>query len=194
MNALETNNNKSLLKLEAVAPHVYELLNGVDRTGWVNRGVENPENVKEHTEALLKLADEMLEYLTPEETDGLMDMLEVHDWPEAIHGDEVILELNPDERKALKDIKFANEERALEELCKDLPNRQEIIDLWYRFELSEDAAATFARQLDKYQAVEKAWEYEQAQGILLFQEFLTYSINFINHPVLLERIERLKTN
>ena len=121
-------------------------------------------------------------------------MLEVHDWPEAIHGDEVILELNPDDRKALKDIKFKNEERALEELCNNLPNRHEIIDLWHRFELSEDAAATFARQLDKYQAVEKAWEYEQAQGILLFQEFLTYSINFIHHPVLLERIERLKTN
>lgn len=90
METLETDNNKSLLKLEAVAPHVYELLDGVNRTGWVNRNVENPETVKEHTEALLKLADEMLEYLTPEETDGLLEMLEVHDWPEAIHGDEVI--------------------------------------------------------------------------------------------------------
>lgn len=189
-----TPDKKSLLKLEAAAPHVYELLHAVERTGWVEKGVKNPETVKEHTEALLQLADEMLEYLTPQETDGLLEMLEVHDWPEALHGDEVILELNLDDRKALKDIKFKNEERALEELCKDLPNRQEIIDLWHRFELSDDPAAVFARQLDKYQAVEKAWEYEQAQGILLFQEFLTYSINFINHPVLLERIERLKTN
>jgi 5'-deoxynucleotidase YfbR-like HD superfamily hydrolase len=188
METLETNNYKSLLKLEAVAPHVYELLDRVDRTGWVNRNVENPENVREHTEALLKLADELSEYLTPEETDGLMDMLEVHDWPEAIHGDEVILELDPVKRKALKEVKFNNEVRALEELCKDLPNRQEII------ELSDDPAAVFARQLDKYQAVEKAWEYEQAQGILLFQEFLTYAINFVHHPVLLERLERLKTN
>ncbi len=194
METLETDNNKSLLKLEAVAPHVYELLDGVNRTGWVNRNVENPETVKEHTEALLKLADEMLEYLTPEETDGLLEMLEVHDWPEAIHGDEVILELNPAERKALKDIKFKNEERALEELCKDLPNRQKIIDLWHRFELSDDPAAVFARQLDKYQAVEKSLEYEQTQGIPMFEGFLTYATNFIHHPVLLERLERLKTS
>jgi len=64
--------------------------------------------------------------------------------------------------------------------------------LWLRQENSDDPAANFCRQLDKYQAVEKALEYEQAQGIPLFDEFLTYSINFINHPVLLERIEKLK--
>ena len=189
-----TADRQSLLKLETTAPHVYELLQNVERTGWVERGVKNPETVKEHTEALLKLADEMSEYLSVEETDGLLDMLEIHDWPEALHGDEVILVTPDDDKKALLEQKFKNEVRALEELCQELPNKQEIIALWHRFETSDDPAATFARQLDKYQAVEKAWEYEQAQGILLFQEFLTYSVNFIHHPVLLERIERLKTN
>ena len=181
-----TPDRQSLLKLETTAPHVYELLQNVERTGWVERGVKNPETVKEHTEALLKLADEMSEYLSVEETDGLLDMLEIHDWPEALHGDEVILVTPDDDKKALLEQKFKNEERALEELCQELPNKQEIIALWHRFETSDDPAAAFARQLDKYQAVEKAWEYEQAQGILLFQEFLTYSINFIHHPVLLE--------
>jgi hypothetical protein len=50
----------------------------------------------------------------------------------------------------------------------------------------------FGRELDKYQAVEKALEFEEQQGIELFDEFLKYSINFIHHPVLLERIEKLK--
>lgn len=192
MESLEKQNKKSLLKLEAIAPAVYQSLQELKRTGWVMRGVENPESVKEHTEALLQLAEELSGLLTEEEKDGLMDMLEVHDWPEAIHGDEVILELSPDERKTLKDIKFENEKRAMETLTKDLPNGAELMALWLRHEHSSDAAAVFGRQLDKYQALEKSLEYEQAQGIELFDEFLRYSINFIHHPVLLERVERLK--
>ncbi len=183
---------KSILKFETVAPKVYESLQDLKRTGWVHAGVKNPESVKEHTESLLSLAMELLPSLTSEETDGLLAMLEVHDWPEAIHGDEIILELNPDDRKALKDMKFENERKALAKICEGLPDGEVIMTLWLRFETSNDPAAVFGRQLDKYQAVEKALEYEKTQGIALFEEFLKYSINFIHHPVLLQRIEHLK--
>jgi len=88
---------ETVLKLESVAPEVYVALHSLKRTGWVNRGVKNPESVKEHTEALIRIAREVEGLLTMEEKDGLFEMLEVHDWPEAIHGDEVILELNPNE-------------------------------------------------------------------------------------------------
>lgn len=192
MKPSEIKNKPSLLKLETVAPLVYQSLQDLKRTGWVQRGVTNPESVKEHTEALIALAKKLSPLLTAAETDGLVDMLEVHDWPEAIHGDEVILELNPDDRKALKEVKFENERRALEQICTDIPNGEAIMARWLRFEHADDPAAEFARQLDKYQAVEKALEYEQEQGIALFNEFLTYSIHFIHHPVLLHRIEELK--
>jgi 5'-deoxynucleotidase YfbR-like HD superfamily hydrolase len=119
-------------------------------------------------------------------------MIEVHDWPEAIHGDEVILELNPDDRKALKAVKFENERKAMTKICAALPEGEAIMARWLRFETSDDPAADFGRQLDKYQAVEKALEYEQAQGIPLFDEFLQFSINFIEHPILLARIEELQ--
>jgi putative hydrolase of HD superfamily len=191
MESLDNQNKKSLLKLEKVAPEVYQALHDLKRTGWVMRGVENPESVKEHTEALIALAEELSPFLSPEETDGLIDMLEVHDWPEAIHGDEVLLELEPDKRSALKATKFDNEKAALTTICKDLPNGEEIMALWLRHENSDDPAATFSRQLDKYQAVEKALGYEQDQGIPLFEEFLKYSINFIDHPLLLKRIDEL---
>jgi putative hydrolase of HD superfamily len=188
----ETQNNASILKLEKVAPAVYQSLQDLKRTGWVKKGVENPESVKEHTEALIKLANEFAPLLTENEIDGLIDMLEIHDWPEAIHGDEVILELNPDDQKALKEAKFENERKALAKICNDISGGEAIMALWLRFETSNDPAAQFGRQLDKYQAVEKALEYEQTQGIALFDEFLTYSIHFIHHPVLLQRIEQLK--
>jgi len=192
MESLENQTERTLLKLEKIAPEVYKSLHELKRTGWVDRGVENPESVKEHTESLVALAHELSDLLTEEERDGLIEMLEVHDWPEAIHGDEVILELNPDDRKALKVAKFENEKKALQSICADLPNGEDIMSLWLRFETSDDPASVFGRELDKYQAVEKALEFEEEQGIELFNEFLTYSINFMHHPVLLERIEALK--
>jgi putative hydrolases of HD superfamily len=139
-----------LLKLEPIAEKVYQSLQDLKRTGWVMRGVKNPESVKEHTEALILLAKELTPELSSNETDGLLEMLEVHDWPEALHGDEVILELKPNERKALKDVKFVNEQKALAEICAELPNGNEIMSLWLRFENSDDPAAVFGRQLDKY--------------------------------------------
>lgn len=181
-----------ILKREQSAPHVYEALHALKRTGWVKRGVANPESVKEHTESLLLLAHELAPRLSEQELQGLMEMLEVHDWPEALHGDEVILEESPGDKKALLDAKFENEKRALEKICTNLADGEEVRRLWLRFETSDDPAATFGRQLDKYQAVEKALEYEKAQGIPLFEEFLTYSIKYITHKVLIERLEKLK--
>lgn len=193
MKPIQNQNKNSLLKLEQVAPDVYKALEVLKRTGWVDNGVKNPETVKEHTESLITLALELSESLTEEEKDGLIEMLEIHDWPEAIHGDEVILELKPDEKKASQQEKFKNEKRALESICANIPNGEKILNLWIRFETSDDPAAVFGRQLDKYQAIEKALDYEETQGIPLFEEFLTYSIHFIHHPILLERIERLKS-
>lgn len=66
------------------------------------------------------------------------------------------------------------------------------MDLWLRFETSADEMASFARQIDKYQAVEKALEYERTQGIPLFGEFLNYTRKYIVHPILLEKIQKLE--
>jgi len=193
MKSLESQDSQTILKFEKIAPEIYVKLQGLKRTGWVRDGVENPESVKEHTESLVKLAIELSESLTDEEKHGLVEMLEVHDWPEALLGDEVILELDPEARKVLKDVKYENEKKALAEICKDLPNGDEIMALWLRYEKSTDPAAVFGRQLDKYQVIEKALEYELSQGILLFENFLNYSVNFIEHPVLLQKVEQLKS-
>lgn len=180
------------LKFAKLAPDVWKSLGELKRTGWVKRGVANPESVGEHTIALRNIAF-LIEGLSEKEKDGLLDMLEVHDWPEAIHGDEVILSSDENELKARKAVKFEKEQMALASICKGLgENGKEIMNLWLRFETSPDEAASFAKQLDKYQAIEKALEYEKDQGIPLFKEFLDYSRKIITHPLLLERIEVLE--
>ena len=179
-------------KLRTIAPEIYEALDALKRTGWVENDVANPESAKEHTDALIALAQELIDQLTEEEKDGLLEMLEVHDWPEAVHGDEVILAEHPEEEKTRTEIKFENEKKALEEICAGLPQGDDIMRVWMRFETSTDPAAVFARELDKYQALEKAFEYEEEQGIALFDEFLVYTQNYIQHPVLLQRMKNLQ--
>jgi putative hydrolases of HD superfamily len=183
------------LRFAPLAPDVWEALQNLKRTGWVDWGVQNPESVQEHTISLRNLAASIDE-LSIEERDGLLDMLEVHDWPEAIHGDEVILSMDEEELRSLKATKFEKEQIALVSICEKLGERgQEIMSLWLRFETSSDKAAMFARQLDKYQAVEQALIYEKSQGIDgLFMEFFTYerARNIIQHPILLEKMNLLE--
>ena len=177
------------LKFANLAPGVWKALADLKRTGWVKRGVENPESVQEHTISLLKLASSF-EDLSDTEKDGLLEMLEVHDWPEALHGDEAIITKDPEERARLKAIKFDKEHEALKTICGPLGvSGDKILNLWLRFEKSPDEAATFARQLDKYQAIEKAFEYEKSQGLLLFKKFYDGDIERITHPILVERLD-----
>lgn len=180
------------LSFAPFAPEVWSELARLPRTGWVQLGVENPETVAEHTLALKQLGKVLGEFSEAERKE-LIDMLEIHDWPEAVHGDEVILNHGDhDTYTSLIDLKFEREQNAIKSICEKMGDVGEIVfNLWLRFETSDDAVATFGRQLDKYQAVEKALEYEKNQGIKLFKEFFDYSKQDITHPILVERLEKL---
>ncbi len=174
-------------------PFVWDALKKLERTGWVNRGIKNPETVAEHTIALRELAFE-LPKLTDEEKDGLLDMLEVHDWPEALCGDEVIIEEDVVKRAELKRAKMAREDEAMKTICKPLGDiGKEIYTLWIRHETSKDPAAILGREIDKYQAIEQALVYEKMCAVPnLFEEFLRYTRPYITHPVLLDRLTQLE--
>lgn len=181
------------LQFESAAPHVYEALDRIPRTGWVRRGVKVPETVKEHTVDLIRLVGDLSPFLTPAELDGLDLMLEVHDWPEVINGDQVVVELDYKKRAALLADKFEQEKLAMETLCEPLPDGQMYLDLWLRMENSDDPAAQIGRQLDKYQPLERALGYELALGIPMFQGFVAYAKHFIYHPQLVQRMTVLET-
>lgn len=183
---------KAELSVAHLVPEAWSALSRLKRTGWVKRGVENPETVAEHIVSLKQLAKE-LSVFRGKDQDDLLLMLETHDWPEALHGDEVIVTHDKVDREAREKIKFENEQRAMNTICEPLGEKgAEILALWLRFETSDDEVAQFARELDKYQAVEKAFYYETTQGVAVFAEFLEYSREFIHHPALLARLEGLE--
>ncbi len=191
---MESNEPKTELKFARFSPDVWKKLFELKRSGWIYRGVANPESVQEHTIALIHIAASLV-VLSEKEKDGLLDMLEIHDWAEAIHGDEVIISHDENEVRSLEAAKFKNEQTALNSICENLGEKgKEIMNLWLRFETSSDEAASLARQIDKYQAIEKALEYEKNQGIPLFKEFLDYSRRKITHPLLLKKIEKLEND
>jgi len=188
-------NNNIFLRCAHLAPDIWKKLGEIPRTGWVKRGVKNPETVQEHTIALMTIAKDfpsLSSGFSPEQKADLIDMLEIHDWPEAIVGDEVVVTNDKDEKEKLLDDKFKRERRAMSRICWKLcDSGQDIFDLWIRFEKSPDQASFLARQLDKYQAIQKALEFELAQGIMLFEEFRDYARPFITNPLILQKIEEL---
>ncbi len=192
---MESFKNYRELRFANLAPEVWKKLDEIPRTGWVKRGVKNPETVQEHTVSLRDLAISLFSKLTEfseEEKQVLIDMLEIHDWPEAIVGDEIVLEDGTEEKNKLKEEKKIKETKAMVQICSSLGDEgKRVMELWLQFEEGKGLVESFARELDKYQAVEKALEFERDQKLSLFQEFKEYASRFIRHPLLVERMNGL---
>lgn len=66
------------LRFAGVAPATWNTLGQIPRTGWVRRGVKNPESVQEYILDLRRLAYHF-KLFTDSENKDLLDMLEIHD-------------------------------------------------------------------------------------------------------------------
>ncbi len=194
MKEINENNQGLLLVYAHYAPDIWRKLATIERTGWVMHGIKNPETIQDHTIDCIKLAMSLSVLLELSEIDNkdLVNMLEIHDWVEAFVGDIVVLDDGSDEYKTKKENKKKAESKAINIIKKQLGKKGlEIYNLWQRFETSNDTIATLAREIDKYQALEKALYYEKSQGIKVFEEFYNYSIKYISHPALLKRAKML---
>jgi putative hydrolases of HD superfamily len=184
------------LKYAKLAPEVWEALKSLPRTGWVRRGVENCESVQDHILALRKMAMELLENseeFSETEKEELVNMLEVHDWPEALVGDQVIVTYDQEEKKRLKAEKFKAEYEAMVSICTPLDSDGEtIMNAWLRFERAADPLAMFAQQIDKYQPIEQAFEYESRGETVSTQEFIDYAETGLTHPLIQARLSKVK--
>ena len=189
--------NKFELKYTNVAPDVIERLQALKRTGWVRRDVRNPESVQEHSVACRNLVISEINSLTEftvKEKEELLDMLEIHDWAESDPGvgDLVILKTNVD-RETLKKEKTRLELEAITKICEKLGDKGKIIlELWKRFEDGQDSLSSFAHQVDKLQAMEKAFEYEKEGQTVSAQDFIEHDEERIVHMVLVKRLQALK--
>jgi 5'-deoxynucleotidase YfbR-like HD superfamily hydrolase len=184
------------LQFAHLVPETWRALQNEKRAGWVKRGVINPETVAEHILELLVLGAELAQAtgFTKEETSDLLAMLEIHDWPEAIDGDQITL-TGVDVAKEASDkvVKHAKEIVAMRSITEPLGDIGiKLFNLWLRFEEAEDRVVKAAHEIDKYQAIERAYRYEREQGIVgLGEEFVRYSPR-VTHPYLVARLESVR--
>jgi len=84
--------------------------------------IPNPENVYEHIVATRELAYSFREMCQLDERQftRLIDMIEVHDWPEALEGDQVIMGDEPDVMM-LRKVRHERKMAAMKKLTATIP-------------------------------------------------------------------------
>ena len=135
-----------------------------------------PESVADH---MYRMA--MLGFLITDaavDKDRLIKVCLVHDLAEAVVGD-----ITPHDGVS-KEEKRRLEEAAMKEILGDLGNdavADELMALWLDYEDGTGPEAAVAKQLDKYEMIVQADEYERTQGKTL-DSFFKSTEGYFTHP------------
>ena len=153
----------------------------IPRTGWVDRGVKNPETVGEHIDDLVIWAKLFPEII------GLDKMLKVHDW---VEWDPKVGDLRTDpncpaDHRVTKEEKKARELEAMKKICRNLgPYGKFTFSIWWEYEEGKTERAQISFQLNKLHPILKAIFYHKNGEPSCPQEFIDYNGPFIVNPKL----------
>ncbi len=146
------------------------------RTGWVQRGITDPESVADHSYRVIL----MTLFLAPPELDKLkiVEMAILHDLAECEVGD--ITPQCPEYQE-----KSGRELRALHELLEPFPDKDRFLELWEEFEKGHTAEARFVREIDRLEAALQAGEYARIHPDLpSLKIFLSNAEQAVSDPLL----------
>ncbi|KAL5107508.1 5'-deoxynucleotidase HDDC2 [Taenia crassiceps] len=147
------------------------------RTGWARKGVNAPESVADHMYRMALLSA-LLPSTEDFKPDKVMKMAIVHDLAECVVGD-----ITPFCGISTEE-KHAREEAAMKSLCKELPSDigSELFNLWKEYEERKTPEAVVCKDLDKFEMILQAYEYElEAQRPGWLEEFFeSTESNFAN--------------
>lgn len=143
---------------------IIRLLKTQPRTGWVDRGipVEKTESIADHMYRMSIIA-----MAVPAETvsiDKCVKIALVHDIAEALVGD-----ITPF-AEVTKEEKHRREWETIEylvELVQPYNERfaQEMRELWLDYEEIRCLEARYVKDIDKFEMIQQAWDYEQEYGL-----------------------------
>lgn len=157
-------------------------LKAVPRTGWLRRGVADPEDVASHSWGLAFL----VLILLPDDLDRAraLEYAVLHDLAEVSTGD-----ITPHDGIS-RDEKHRREREAMEELCARLPRGAELLATWNAYEARTDPEAQFVHQLDRLDMALQATAYHRA-GAVGMAEFLDSARQVISDPSLITLLDQL---
>jgi putative hydrolase of HD superfamily len=168
----------------------YDVLTKLPRTGFLMRGVDDPESVGEHIFATTVLAILVLEELRESdyEVDGekLLKMAALHETGEILVGDIP----HPAVTFMGAEVKNRVEREAGKRVLEGFPGLQELIE---EFENRESLEARIVDSLDKLQMLVKVLIYESEQKGCL-DDFWNYASNMrkMGVPVIDQTFDRLR--
>jgi 5'-deoxynucleotidase YfbR-like HD superfamily hydrolase len=157
-------------------------LNQLPRTGYKDRGVNNPETVGQHIDETVAIAEKHFPHIP-----GLTTMLKIHDWPESNKniGDPRTDKLCPPKKRWTKANKYAAELAVMKNIASDMgPTGEELLALWLEYEGRKTERAKLAFQIDKFQMIRKACFYQKTGEPVVAQEFIDSSSRYIKNPIL----------
>ena len=138
------------------------------RTGWVQRGVPNAENVAAHSFGVVFVAL-VLAQVVDEELDlgRLLAMAALHDLPEALTTDIP----TPAWRYLPPGIKTEVERGAMQEMLGETELAPAFMDLWEELHAAQTPEAKLVHDADKLEMFLQAMVYEKQTGNLYLEEF-----------------------
>jgi putative hydrolases of HD superfamily len=177
-----TNDSASLLDFMLLVGR----LKTTKRTGWVLRNVALPESIADHMYRMSLLA---LVISDAGERDHAVKLALAHDLAEAIVGD-----LTP-VCGVSKEEKFRREESAMVDIrdgcLRGNPAGAELYALWSEYEANETRAAILMKDIDKFEMIVSASEYETAQPSLDLSEFFESTRGKFRTPQIKSLVEEL---
>ena len=151
-------------------------LKTLKRTGWIMRQVPLPESDADHMHRCAMCAllvtqqppDPRDDYSLPEmarfhpskvNTTRLLRMAVTHDLCEALAGD-----ITPFCNPTLVASRHDKEQQAMQAIQRVVGGTlgQELFDLWQEYEALETTEAIYTKDIDKFEMIVQAWEYEKA--------------------------------
>ena len=168
-------------------------LKSTKRTGWVNRGVKSPESVSDHMYrmAIMSFLLAGNENASNINREHCIKLALVHDMAECIVGD-----ITPFDGVS-KEEKHRQEKEAMESLATLVGDEvgQEFFALWKEYEAQETGEAKFVKDLDRFEMILQAHEYEEAEGKLgsrWLQEFFDCTKDKFQHPMVKDWVRNLQ--
>jgi putative hydrolase of HD superfamily len=147
-------------------------LKSTPRTGWVQRGVQRPESVADHSHGVALAAMLLVDAAAPDaDRAKVLAMAVLHDLAEGVTGDLSLgaSRLLPPGAKALA------EAAAMDELGAGLDFFGGWRELWDEFEAGESPEARLVRDADRLDLLTQALVYERTTGNRELEEFWSFA-------------------
>lgn len=175
-------------------------LKAVRRQGWLDRGVDDPESVADHSWSVALIAWMLAAGRPGLDRDRVLLLGLVHDLPEAVVGDATPFDHlrddagniapehftdSPEYVAGARDAKQQRESAGIDEMVSTLPDdlAASIRSAWREYDQGRTAEARFVKQIDKFETVFQALVYRNDQPDLTIESFIRGADRDIADPM-----------